>query len=38
MIEESLAVIADEELRDILKRAMIKEITRRRRMEKRQDH
>jgi hypothetical protein len=38
MIEESLAVIADEELRDILKRAMIKEITRRRRIEKQQDH
>jgi predicted nucleic acid-binding Zn ribbon protein len=38
MIEESLAEIADEELRDILKRAMKKEITRRRMMEKRQDH
>jgi len=38
MIEESLAAIADEELRDILKRAMKKEITRRRMMEKQQDH
>lgn len=38
MIEESLVAIADEELRDILKRAMKKEITRRRMMEKQQDH
>jgi len=38
MIEKSLATVADEELRDILKRAMTKEITRRRMMEKKQDH
>jgi len=37
MIEKSLAAIADEELRDILKRAMTKEVIRRRRMEKQQD-
>ena len=37
MIEKSLSDIADEELRDILKRAMIKEVIRRRMMEKRQD-
>jgi predicted nucleic acid-binding Zn ribbon protein len=37
MIERSLATVADEELRDILKRAMTKEITRRRMMEKQQD-
>jgi predicted nucleic acid-binding Zn ribbon protein len=37
MIERSLAAVADEELREILKRAMTKEITRRRMMEKQQD-
>jgi predicted nucleic acid-binding Zn ribbon protein len=37
MIEKSLSAIADEELRDILKRAMTKEIIRRRMMEKQQD-
>jgi hypothetical protein len=37
MIEKSLAAIADEELRDILKRAMTKEISRRRLMEKPRD-
>jgi predicted nucleic acid-binding Zn ribbon protein len=37
MIEQSLAAIADEELREILKRAMTKEITRRRLLEKQQD-
>lgn len=37
MIEKSLAAIADEELRDILKKAMTKEVTRRRMMEKQQD-
>lgn len=37
MIERSLAAVADEELRDILKRAMTKEITRRRMLEKQQD-
>jgi predicted nucleic acid-binding Zn ribbon protein len=37
MIEKSLAAIADEELRDILKRAMTKELTWRRMMEKQQD-
>ncbi|MBA4397347.1 MAG: hypothetical protein C0394_08195 [Syntrophus sp. (in: bacteria)] len=37
MIEKSLAAIADEELRDILKRAMTKEVTRRRMMEKQQE-
>ena len=37
MIEKSLATVADEELRDILKRAMTKEITRRRMLEKKQD-
>jgi len=37
MIEKSLAAIADEELRDILKRAMTKEIIRRRMLEKQQD-
>lgn len=37
MIEKSLSTIADEELRDILKRAMTKEVIRRRMMEKRQD-
>jgi len=37
MIEKSLSAIADEELRDILRRAMTKEVIRRRMMEKRQD-
>jgi hypothetical protein len=37
MIEKSLSAIADEELRDILKRAMTKEVIRRRMMEKQQD-
>jgi hypothetical protein len=37
MIEKSLAAIADEELHDILKRAMTKEVTRRRMMEKQRD-
>ena len=37
MIENSLSAVADEELRDILKRAMTKEVIRRRMMEKRQD-
>ncbi|MFH1079933.1 MAG: DUF721 domain-containing protein [Pseudomonadota bacterium] len=37
MIEKSLSAIADEELRNILKRAMTKEVIRRRMMEKRQD-
>jgi len=37
MIESSLSTVADQELREILKRTMTKEITRRRRMEKQQD-
>jgi predicted nucleic acid-binding Zn ribbon protein len=37
MIEKSLSDIADEELRDILKRAMTKEVIRRRMMETQQD-
>lgn len=37
MIENSLSSVADEELRDILKRAMTREVIRRRMLEKRQD-
>jgi predicted nucleic acid-binding Zn ribbon protein len=37
MIEKSLAVIADKELQDILKRVMTKEITRRRMIEMQRD-
>lgn len=37
MIESTLSTIADPELREILKRTMTREITRRRLMEKRQD-
>lgn len=37
MIEKSLSAVADEELRAILKRAMTREVIRRRMMEKRQE-